>query len=226
MKTLRKKQPPPSPPWHPDFRDAAALPDVKVIRTSFFVNGFAGLALLLIAVLVGYQEMRHAELRNGIQEIQEKVAANRTRNSEVLQLQREYQPHERFISEVAAFLDDSFELSRFMATLANSIPPEMTVTNMRYQDTSGGRGQAPVRQLHVNGAIRGTPDAAASIVTEYVALFQSEPVFMEKVERAVPNSLVPTTEGNVMAFGIQLTLKSANTTAAAGTTPANGRTNR
>ena len=38
------------PPWHPNLRNFARLPDTKVVRTAFFINGasvFIALGLLL-----------------------------------------------------------------------------------------------------------------------------------------------------------------------------------
>jgi hypothetical protein len=42
--------------WRPDFRDADALPDVKTVRTSFFVSALA-LSLAMMSLMhVGFHE--------------------------------------------------------------------------------------------------------------------------------------------------------------------------
>ena len=43
------------PAWHPNFRNYQRLPDIKVVRTAFFINGFA--ALIAIALIA--EQPRH-----------------------------------------------------------------------------------------------------------------------------------------------------------------------
>ena len=40
------------PAWHPNFRNYQQLPDIKVVRTAFFVNGAAVFVALGLAVAV------------------------------------------------------------------------------------------------------------------------------------------------------------------------------
>ena len=39
------------PAWHPNFRNYQKLPDIKVVRTAFFVNGIAILLVVAISFL-------------------------------------------------------------------------------------------------------------------------------------------------------------------------------
>jgi len=46
------------PPWHPNLRIVETLPDTKVVRTAFFVNGAAMLLALVLVLLLGVQEWK------------------------------------------------------------------------------------------------------------------------------------------------------------------------
>ena len=44
------------PAWHPNFRNYQKLPDIKVVRTAFFVNGVAIFVALSLGIYLGFKE--------------------------------------------------------------------------------------------------------------------------------------------------------------------------
>jgi hypothetical protein len=46
------------PAWHPNIRIVENLPDTKVVRTAFFVNGAAMLIAIALALYLGIQEWK------------------------------------------------------------------------------------------------------------------------------------------------------------------------
>lgn len=204
MNTLRKKPQPP-PPWHPDFRDSTVLPDVKLVRTSFFVNALSVIICLGVALAVVRHETNRHTLRTERQSLEAQIGENRARNDEVLKMERQFQSEERLLREVSQFVEGSLQASVFLAALGDTLPPDIAMNNLRFQDLSE-RGVVVGKSLMLNGAIHGTPDIAASAITDYVRVFRQHEVFAANVEKAVPTSLVPTPEGDLMAFGIELTL--------------------
>jgi Tfp pilus assembly protein PilN len=224
MKNLIKKQAVAPLPWHPDFRDLSTLPDVKVVRTDFLVNGVCILVLGIVLYLFGSQELRRYELSSETKARQSQMSQNKARHDQVLQLHRDYQTHERFILDLSAYLEDSLNLSPFLVALGNTLPPEVDLAGLRYQDVTE-RGQSIGKQILLHGSVRGAPDAAATSMTEYLKVFAQDALLAEKVERAVSTSLAPTPDGELMAFGIQLTLKS-NRPAAEPPARGRGRTAR
>ncbi|MEM9026230.1 MAG: hypothetical protein AAGB06_04775, partial [Verrucomicrobiota bacterium] len=59
--------------WHPDFRIESELPDIKIIRTDFIINGIAGFIALLMLVMVVSREFslrsKHAILEDLVSEV-------------------------------------------------------------------------------------------------------------------------------------------------------------
>lgn len=206
MKAYRKKAPPASPAWHPDFRDQTTLPDVKVVRTSFFINGISALILVGAAVYLVIQEVKRYALQGEVQALEERIEENRTRNEEVLKQHRAFQKEERYLNELTTHLDGSLELSEFLRALGDTLHPRMILSTIRYQDVSD-RGRSLGKELLLNGSVRANPDAAATVVTDYLNVFQQDPVLATTVAEATPTSLVPTPEGDHMAFGIALKIQ-------------------
>lgn len=206
MKRLLKKEITPPTPWHPDFRDQNSLPDVKVVRTSFFVNGVSVLVLMGFLLMAGTQELERHGLAAEIQTLEERIESNRKRNSEVLRLHSAFQKEERFITEVTDYLEDSLDLSRFLVALGHSIPSGMKITSLTYQDAST-RMKTVEKEMLISGSIEGARDRAASVVTQYLNVFAVDPLFAEIVERAVSTSMVPMEKEDQMAFAIRLTMK-------------------
>ena len=56
MKRTKKDAVTAQPNWHPNFRIADSLPDLKVVRTDFFINAIslslAAVAVFLLAMLI------------------------------------------------------------------------------------------------------------------------------------------------------------------------------
>lgn len=204
MKSFRKKSAPVMPAWHPDFRSKDKLPDVKAVRTSFFINGASVLLLLILAISLAIQEFRQFNLENDIQLLEAKIAEQTPRNTEVLQMNNRFVAHQRLINEVVGYLDGSMELSGFLVALGETLHPEMTLSNIRYQGT-GGRATG-AGQITITGSIFATPEAAAGVITDYLNVFHENPFLAGMVGEAEPSSLVPTPEGDRMAFGIRLML--------------------
>ena len=54
--------------WHPDFRLRARLPDVKVVRTAFFINGPAALLAVALAAYLAFTEWQLHTLQSQMAE--------------------------------------------------------------------------------------------------------------------------------------------------------------
>lgn len=203
MKSFRNRTPTPSAPWHPDFRDREALPDVKAVRTSFFINGVSILLLVLVGYFLGFQEYKQRTLQSDINALEGKIAEHQSRNEEVLRLNRSFLTNQRLINEVADYLGDSLELSELLVALGESLHPNIALSSIRLQGGSQ-RDSAGERQILISGSIRAAPEAAASAITEYLNIFHENPFLNQRVTDAVSTSLVPTPEGDTMAFGIRM----------------------
>lgn len=206
MKKRFSKRPPESDPaWHPDFRNHETLPDVKVVRTSFFVNLVAALLLIAAMVFFAVQELQRNSLRFEIEGLEGKIAENNRRNQEVLGFHRDFQEYSAEIETAVEHLTTSRELSALLIAIAGPLPEEMRFSSIRYQTRRGT--DSDTKELQISGEIAATPDDAATILTRYGNSFQTDPILREFVKEAVPTSLVAAPGEQKLSFGIHVILR-------------------
>ena len=200
-----------APPWHPDFRNVQALPDMKVVRTSFFINGLPVLILLIGLVLLATTEMRRNVLANEIRTISSRIEENQNANTNVLALQGRFAREERVLREAMEFRRSSFELSNFLHALGDVLPWEIRIVSLRYVDLTE-RGQRTGKQMQINGSLSGSPEEATALFSTFVQLLEEHPVLSDGATAFVPGSLVPTPERDLMVFSMRIDYKTEEET--------------
>lgn len=113
------------PAWHPNFRNYQKLPDIKVVRTAFFINGFT--ALIAIAMIV-WTVKREYELHTtnvAIAAFQAQIDKDEPESKRAIALFKKFQDEEKRANEVDAFLKAkplfSVILQRFAETRPRNI---------------------------------------------------------------------------------------------------------
>lgn len=118
--------------WHPDFRDAALLPDIKVVRSIFFIN----FATLILAVgLLGYWgflELQIGSLKNAISLHQADISAHKKANDELLRQSSEFEKWAKIINEIQGFVGVPIKPSAFLSAIGAARPPTMTLSSLSY----------------------------------------------------------------------------------------------
>ena len=92
------------PAWHTNFRNYAVLPDTKLVRTSFFVNGLLVLAALGLITAVVYQEYRLYDLRSQTAVCLQQNDRVRDASAQAVALFKKFQAEERKVTELNTFL--------------------------------------------------------------------------------------------------------------------------
>lgn len=121
--------------WHPNFRVAAHLPDVKVVRTSFFINGIAGFlaaAMLLYAV---HQHLTIKSLGDQMADWEKRIADNKPASDRAIATYKNFQAAEKKLAEVKTFGGGEWVVSDFLVKLADTLPGELVLTRFEYRGT-------------------------------------------------------------------------------------------
>ncbi|MDB4474470.1 hypothetical protein N9023_05630 [Opitutaceae bacterium] len=84
-----------TPAWHLDFRNTDGLPDVKPIRTSFFINALAAVVVAGITINFLNQELKLYSLGNEVQQIDEQIAADRPASVSAVKKFQEFRAEEK-----------------------------------------------------------------------------------------------------------------------------------
>lgn len=160
--------------WHPDFRNPASLPDVKVVRTVFFIRGALILALVAILGIAGYREYDIRIFHDEVKTWEASIEGNRAQNREAIRLNTEFAQEVKKIEEISAFLDIPFLPSTFLRRMGEELPEEMVLSSVRYREEEG--------TVTVRGRVLPYGNGAPSPgqfdrVTEYRIRLENHPYF-------------------------------------------------
>src|SRR3954470_11436069 len=92
------------PAWHPNFRNYEKLPDIKVVRTAFFINGAAIFAMLGLAVYFGFQELKLRAVNVQVADWQKQIDRTKKESEAAIAIYKKFVTEETKINEVDAFV--------------------------------------------------------------------------------------------------------------------------
>lgn len=195
MKLSRKRTAPPAlANWHPNFRHAETLPDLKVIRTSFFVNVIfitvASAALLFTA----FREYAAFSMRVEIRAAEAHKRELGENDAKLLALSREFTEAHRKFNEAAEFIRSPFAGSELLVALSRSLPETMDFVSVVYED----------RRLVLRGTVRGASETAGGLVTDYLETLRNDPLIGANFPDVSTKGLVRDPRTQDMNFDIQL----------------------
>ena len=144
--------------WHPNFRDFTQLPDTKVVRTSFFVNGVTALITFGLAVLFVYQEYKLADLNKQIVQWTAKIEEQQKPSDQGIALYKQFQEEQRKLNEVDEFLSaEKLSFTEFVLRLGDMLPKNIALTYIDYNTTT----------VTLRGLVKGEPDLASGIASAF-----------------------------------------------------------
>lgn len=159
---LKKKSdaatPPSVPNWHPNFRNYEKLPDIKVVRTAFFVNGAAISITVALAVFVGFKGLQLRDINAQIGEEQAKIGREKDRSAKAVALFKKFQIEEARILEVDAFVKSKPLVSTLLMRLGETLPPNVAIDNIDLRQEG----------MALRLSVRGDAVAASGYATAYL----------------------------------------------------------
>ncbi len=159
--------------WRPDFRDLGSLPDIKTVRTSFFVNTVAvGVAAALLLFVV-QREWSVMSLRNSLQDVEARIAATEPESNRAKAEFAKFQAEEKKFKEVQAFAGDSFRLPDFVMRIGQILPTGVSIRRVDYR--------GPGKDILVTGSVEGLDSSASDIASGFVKLLQSDEVLGKEI---------------------------------------------
>lgn len=153
------------PGWHPNFRNYEKLPDIKVVRTAFFVNGAAIFVALALGVYFGLKEWQVWVLKGQTAEEQRKVDRDRRPSDQAVALFKKFQAEEARIAEVDAFIKSKPLLSALLLRLGSTLPPDIAIDSLDLR----------VEGLALRLSLRGDAVAASGQATQYLEQLKADP---------------------------------------------------
>lgn len=187
------------PAWHPNFRNFERLPDTKVVRTAFFINGAAIVIALVMLLWCVYQEYGLFEMRQQLAAVQEQIDRDRKPSDEMIALHKQFQKAAARVTEVDNFTKSRPSMSDMLQRLAEILPPNIALDTLELAETGAS----------IRGAVRGAPDQASGHASTYVALLMADEVLAQRFEEITLVNLSRDGSTGRLQFEISLQLKGA-----------------
>jgi len=153
------------PPWHPNFRNYEKLPDIKAVRTVFFVNLAAISLTLLVLGGVGYHEFRIREINAQVAEIEQTIARDKKTSDRFLELYNRFSAEGKKLHEIEAFLAERPMLSPVLVRMAQTLPRNIALSLFDLK----------AKGLTLRGVVRGAPELASATANAYVEQLRKDP---------------------------------------------------
>lgn len=175
------------PPWHPDFRNRAVLPDIKVVRTAFFVNGAAIFLAVVLLVYLGAREYELYSLNAQVKFWQTQIDRDRAVSAQAIVLYKKFQEEEKRISEVSTFVKARPSPSEIIQRLGESRPRNIAFDYVELREAG----------LIIRGTVRGAAELATGEVSSYLDVLKKDSVLTSRFEDPVATSVTRTVSGRL-----------------------------
>lgn len=184
-----------APAWHPNFRNYEQLPDLKAVRTTFFINGVAVLVALGALLYFVYQEFQVSTLRAQIAEWESQVERDRVASGQAVAAFRKFQAAEKQVKEATDLMVKRHDLSTFLLHLGETLPDEIAVTALDLRST----------RIALTATVRGAPELASGLASQYVSQLAGDPVIGPLFSSVTMSGLARDAESGRITIEITLT---------------------
>ena len=182
------------PAWHLDFRNSDGLPDVKPIRTSFFVNSIAAVIAAGIALNFVNQEVSLYSIRSQVSQLDEQIQADSGPSAAAVKKFQEFRTEEKKLKEVLEFIDRRITPSAFLLRLGEILPDNIVIEAVDWRTGI----------FTLRGTVSGTPDEASGYASGLVELLNGDEVLGPLFDDASLTSLVRNPATGLLNMEIQL----------------------
>ena len=169
-KRSEKAAAPAQPRWHPNFRNFQRLPDIKVVRTTFFVNFVAIVAATASFLCFAYNEYRLHSLASSITEWEARTAASQTDSDAAVKLHRQFLEQEKRIDEIVAFQKAPFRPTELIVELGRLLPGSFYLSNL----------EVSAEKVVLRGTISDEADRASGLLSTFVTSLREDAWFKKQ----------------------------------------------
>ena len=120
--------------WRPDFRDRQSLPDIKTVRTTFFISAIAVTIAVMSVMHVGFQEYTIYSLGKKIEEGKAKIASRQDLHVKAIGMKNLFLAQEKRIDEINTLEERQLAASDLILDSGKSLSPGMSLLSIEYID--------------------------------------------------------------------------------------------
>ncbi len=120
--------------WRPNFMDTKTLPDVKTVRTSFFVSSLALSLAVMSLMRLGFHEYSIVSAEQKIEAVNVEIAARQGVHAKAIGMNNIFTEKVRRIDELNAFESDQMIASDMLIYVGKSLMPDMSLSSVEYTE--------------------------------------------------------------------------------------------
>ena len=202
-------------PWHQDFRNTESLPDIKVIRTRFFINFVALVVPLFISIMWIQKELSLGAIRGEINDLEGEKSTMQATNDELVDLSREFMKESAQIESLDEFYFNLFPLSDYLVTLSEQVGEDMVVSSMEIKKANRIQGNdvVDVWESRISGYVtQGEQGAATNRVNNFVEEIGKDDLLAPHLDEAFLDSLSRDQTTDTLNFVVSITLSGTDKT--------------
>jgi hypothetical protein len=141
------------------------LPDIKPVRTIFFINGAAVLVALSLAIYVGYREVALRSLRLETAAAEAEVKNTTVASRQAVELFGKFKEYEQGILGLQQFVSSGkLVVSDFVLHLGATMPPNIRLNSIDCKPTG----------VVLRGDITGTAEEASGLAYTYLDVLRKD----------------------------------------------------
>jgi hypothetical protein len=187
------------PAWHPSFRNYERLPDIKVVRTVFFVNAVAITVTIAMFTVFIFKEYHLYSLRRQVADVRAQCERDKRGSDQAIALFKKFQGEEKKILEVDAFLKVRPLLSDLLLQIGETLPKNIALASVDERDNG----------LIMRGSVRGAPELASGEASNYVEQLRGNPAIKGIFDEITLTSITRNTGTGRLSIELFLKFKGA-----------------
>lgn len=120
--------------WRPDFRDRDSLPDIKTVRTSFFLSALALTLAIMSLMHVGFYEFTIYSASKKIEKGKAEVSAQQGLHAKAIGMNNRFIDGEWRIEEINTFVEGQMVGSDLILDVGKNLMPGMSLSSVEFRE--------------------------------------------------------------------------------------------
>ena len=194
--------------WHQDFRNPDSLPDIKVIRTRFFVNFVAIVVPLFVGIMWIQQELSWSSIRGDIEKLENEKSGMNSSNTELVSLSRDFLKESAKVESLEGYYHNLFPLSDYLESIARQVPADMVISSMDLKKSNriDGDNVVDTWESRISGYAVQENQNAVSHVNKFVEDLREEELLATYLEEAFLDNLSRDQITDTLNFVVSITM--------------------
>ncbi len=181
--------------WRPNFRDYENLPDMRAVRTQFFVPVVAIAIASIFSVYILFQEYRAMNIGKDIVTLEAEIATYQDRHDEKVKLNSEFMAVSRQLSEIVEFKTGKLVASDLLLCLSSNLLEGMHLDRVEFSEGRAG----------IQGSVLVPAEEASRLVNDYLKAIEEADALQGLLDEYKLTSLKRDGASDSIVFSIEVT---------------------